>query len=57
MDIIFPVMTGMPFNDANRYLDWFLTVPWLLLEILLVMKMTELNPKARTPDGSRGLLR
>merc|ERR550532_466004 len=34
-----PVVTGVPFNDAYRYMDWLLTVPLLLLEILLVMKL------------------
>merc|ERR1711998_717671 len=24
--------TGIPFNDAYRYVDWFLTVPLLLIE-------------------------
>merc|ERR1712203_866801 len=36
-----PVLTGVPFNDAYRYMDWLLTVPLLLLEILLVMKLDE----------------
>merc|ERR1712048_481206 len=31
--------TGVPFNDAYRYMDWLLTVPLLLIEILLVMKL------------------
>merc|ERR1711896_122196 len=35
-----PTMTGIPFNDAYRYMDWLLTVPLLLLEILLVMDLT-----------------
>jgi len=34
-----PTKTGIPFNDAYRYMDWLLTVPLLLLEILLVMKL------------------
>merc|ERR1712048_161970 len=34
-----PVLTGVPFNDAYRYMDWLLTVPLLLIEILLVMKL------------------
>merc|ERR1711976_969252 len=34
-----PVLTGVPFNDAYRYMDWLLTVPLLLSEILLVMKL------------------
>jgi len=29
--------TGIPFNDAYRYIDWLLTVPMLLTEIILVM--------------------
>jgi len=33
--------TGVPFNDAYRYMDWLLTVPLLLIEILLVMKLGE----------------
>jgi len=35
-----PTVTGIPFNDAYRYMDWLLTVPLLLLEILLVMDLT-----------------
>merc|ERR1711988_846843 len=33
--------TGIPFNDAYRYVDWSLTVPLLLIEIVLVMKLSE----------------
>jgi len=33
--------TGHSFNDAYRYVDWFLTVPLLLIEIVLVMKLSE----------------
>merc|ERR1712023_93208 len=33
--------TGVPFNDAYRYVDWLLTVPLLLIEIVLVMKLPE----------------
>merc|ERR1712019_186125 len=36
-----PTLTGVPFNDAYRYMDWRLTVPLLLIEILLVMKLDE----------------
>ena len=45
-----PHLTGVPFNDAYRYMDWLLTVPLLLLEILLVMKLPadKLNTKAWT---------
>jgi len=40
MDIDHPTLTGVPFNDAYRYMDWLLTVPLLLIEILLVMKLS-----------------
>jgi len=36
-----PRLTGIPFNDAYRYMDWLLTVPLLLIEILLVMKLPD----------------
>jgi len=36
-----PKLTGIPFNDAYRYMDWLLTVPLLLIEILLVMKLPD----------------
>merc|ERR1712070_50785 len=29
--------SGSPFNDAYRYVDWLLTVPLLLIELILVM--------------------
>lgn len=29
--------TSVPFNDAYRYVDWLLTVPLLLVELILVM--------------------
>ena len=32
--------TGMAFNDAYRYVDWLLTVPLLLLELILVMRLS-----------------
>merc|ERR1719258_64799 len=35
------VVTGVPFNDAYRYMDWLLTVPLLLIEIILVMDLSE----------------
>jgi len=43
-----PTLTGVPFNDAYRYMDWLLTVPLLLIEILLVMKLpaAEFSSKA-----------
>jgi bacteriorhodopsin len=39
LEIQNPTLTGIPFNDAYRYMDWLLTVPLLLIEILLVMKL------------------
>jgi len=36
-----PEITGQPFNDAYRYMDWLLTVPLLLIEIVFVMKLTD----------------
>merc|ERR1719299_396985 len=50
MELANPTLTGVPFNDAYRYMDWLLTVPLLLIEILLVMKLDErdYNDKART---------
>merc|ERR1711988_437193 len=30
-------LTGAPFNDTYRYVDWVLTVPLLLIELILVM--------------------
>ena len=28
-----PKLTGVPFNDAYRYMDWLVTVPMLLMEL------------------------
>merc|ERR1711966_374585 len=33
--------TGIAFNDAYRYVDWLLTVPLLLIEIVLVMDLPQ----------------
>jgi len=40
--------SGAPFNDAYRYVDWLLTVPLLLIELILVMKL----PKDQTVSMS-----
>jgi len=32
--------TGVAFNDAYRYVDWLLTVPLLLIELILVMRLS-----------------
>jgi len=34
-------LSGKPFNDAYRYMDWLLTVPLLLIEIIFVMNLNE----------------
>merc|ERR1712151_63423 len=49
-DVTDPTLTGVPFHGAYRYMDWLLTVPLLLIEILLVMKLDEAtyNKKAWT---------
>ncbi len=39
------VATGKPFNDAYRYVDWLLTVPLLVAELVAVMTL---------PKGKRG---
>jgi len=39
--------TNVPFNDAYRYMDWLLTVPLLLIEIILVMKLPAEESKSK----------
>jgi bacteriorhodopsin len=53
-----PAITGVPFNDAYRYMDWILTVPLLLIEILLVMKLpaAEFSSKAWSLGLSAALM-
>merc|ERR1711862_1032251 len=53
-----PVITGVPFNDAYRYMDWLLTVPLLLIEIVFVMKLSEeeTKKKATTLGVASGLM-
>jgi len=34
-------LSGAPFNDAYRYVDWLLTVPLLLIELILVMGLSD----------------
>ena len=34
-----PVLTGKPFNDACRYMDWLLTVPLLFLQVVFCMEL------------------
>merc|ERR1712205_196812 len=42
-----PLLTGVPFNDAYRYMDWLLTVPLLLMEIVLVMNLPEAEANSK----------
>lgn len=35
------VQTGRPFNEGYRYVDWFLTVPLLLAELVIVLKLAK----------------
>merc|ERR1719401_2900372 len=53
-----PELTGIPFNDAYRYMDWLLTVPLLLIEILLVMNLDAetYSEKAKTLGVSSALM-
>merc|ERR1712217_752603 len=50
LEMLDPQLTGIPFNDAYRYMDWLLTVPLLFIEILLVMKLEgdDFNSRAWT---------
>merc|ERR1712054_381788 len=48
--------TGIPFNDAYRYVDWFLTVPLLLIEIVLVMPSPRRRPSSVAPPSASALL-
>ena len=34
------IPSGIPFNDSYRYVDWILTVPLLLVELILVMSLS-----------------
>jgi len=34
------IQSGMQFNNAYRYVDWLLTVPLLLLEFVLVLRLS-----------------
>ncbi|TVP56405.1 MAG: xanthorhodopsin [Halomonadaceae bacterium] len=52
------VSTGEPFNQAYRYVDWLLTVPLLLVELILVMKLTQSETwrKSLTLGGAAALM-
>jgi bacteriorhodopsin len=40
--------TGHAFNDAYRYVDWLLTVPLLLIELILVMRLSQKETMHKT---------
>ena len=46
-------LSGSPFNDAYRYVDWLLTVPLLLIELILVMGLS--SDQTRSLSWSSGL--
>jgi len=39
--------TASAFNDAYRYVDWLLTVPLLLVELILVMRLSGAETRAK----------
>merc|ERR1711865_771637 len=53
-----PILTGKPFNDAYRYMDWLLTVPLLLIEIIFCCNLSpdETVKKAWALGVSSGLM-
>jgi bacteriorhodopsin len=40
------IATGIPFNDAYRYVDWILTVPLLMVELVLVLGLARKETQA-----------
>lgn len=40
--------TGVEFNRAYRYVDWLLTVPLLLIELILVMRLSQAETISRS---------
>jgi bacteriorhodopsin len=51
-------VSGVAFNDAYRYVDWLLTVPLLLIELILVMRLSseETVSKSMTLGGAAALM-
>jgi len=51
-------VTGYAFNNAYRYVDWLLTVPLLLIELVLVMRLSqkETTSKALTLGFAAALM-
>jgi bacteriorhodopsin len=50
------VATGKPFNDAYRYVDWLLTVPLLVVELILVMRLSKGGGKLAAQLAAAALL-
>ena len=50
--------TGAEFNRAYRYVDWLLTVPLLLIELILVMRLSQAETVSRsvTLGGAAALM-
>ncbi|MGV8964900.1 MAG: bacteriorhodopsin-like [Cellulomonas sp.] len=40
------VQDGAPFNEAYRYVDWLLTVPLLLTELVIVLKLAKATTRS-----------
>ncbi len=40
--------SGVSFNDAYRYVDWLLTVPLLLIELILVMRLSKEESRSKS---------
>jgi hypothetical protein len=51
-------MTGSPFNQAYRYVEWLLTVPLLLIALILGMKPSRGETVSRSvwPGGAAALM-
>jgi len=49
-------VTGKPFNDAYRYMDWLLTVPLLLVEVVLIMNLKEKTTMVSVKLGTAAAL-
>ena len=51
-------LTGVAFNQAYRYVDWLLTVPLLLIELILVMRLSQSETlrKGITLGGAAALM-
>lgn len=41
------VQDGLPFNEAYRYADWIVTVPLLLVELVVVLGLTDARERRR----------